>query len=49
MKRPEHPEENERIGIFPSWNWLYAAVVAYTLFLILLLYWITVLSDYGIQ
>lgn len=49
MKMPQDREESERIGLFPSWNWLYVTVVAYTVLLILLLYLITVLSDYSVQ
>lgn len=42
-------EETERPPIFPSWNWLYAAVVAYTAVLIVLLYIFTVTLDLGTQ
>jgi len=42
-------DQKERIGVFPSWNWLYCLVVVYTLFLTLLLYVLTLLLDYGVQ
>ena len=42
------PEDDDgRIGIFPSWNALYATVVVYTLAVIVLLYAFTVLLDYS--
>ena len=37
--------ENGKIGIFPSWGWLYGAVVIYTTVLILLLYVLTSFFD----
>jgi hypothetical protein len=40
-------DENGRIGVFPSWRWLYLAVIAYTLGLILLLYLFTLFFDHG--
>lgn len=44
----EQPEEDDgRIGIFPSWNALYATVVVYTLAVIVLLYVFTILLDYS--
>lgn len=44
----EQPEEDDgRIGIFPSWNALYASVVVYTLATIVLLYVFTVLLDHS--
>lgn len=39
--------ESGRIGIFPSWRWLYGAVVVYTAVLIGLLYAFTVFLDLG--
>ena len=39
--------ETERIGIFPSWGWLYGAVVVYTGALIVVLYILTVTLDLG--
>jgi hypothetical protein len=39
--------ESERIGIFPSWRWLYGTVVVYTVVLIVLLYVFTVALDYS--
>jgi hypothetical protein len=42
-------DEEGRIGIFPSWIWLYVAVIAYTIVLILLLYLFTLSFDQGIQ
>ena len=43
------PEDGDRgpIGIFPSWGWLYAAVVVYTAALIGLLWLFTRLFDFG--
>jgi len=42
-------DEDRRIGIFPSWRWLYLAVVVYTISLILFFYFFTLLFDYGIS
>ena len=39
--------EEERIGPFPSWNWLYVSVVVYTTLLIGLLYLFTVFLDFS--
>ena len=43
------PEDGDRgpIGIFPSWGWLYTAVVVYTAALIGLLWMFTRLFDFG--
>lgn len=46
MKEEDH---DERIGIFPSWNVLYLAVVVYTIILILLLYFLTIALDYSVS
>ena len=43
----EKETENERIGIFPSWNWLYGAVVIYVAVIIIVLYVFTVTLDLG--
>ena len=43
----EKETESERIGIFPSWSWLYGAVVVYTAALIVILYILTVTLDLG--
>ena len=44
----DKPEDDEgRIGIFPSWNALYATVVVYTLAMIVLLYAFTVMFDHS--
>lgn len=40
-------DKEERIGFFPSWNWLYVSVVVYTTLLIGLLYLFTVFLDYS--
>ncbi|MDA2930211.1 hypothetical protein MYX84_09735 [Acidobacteria bacterium AH-259-O06] len=42
-------EKEERIGIFPSWNWLYVTVIVYTTVLIVLLYLLTAIFDHSIQ
>ena len=42
-------EQDERIGIFPSWNWLYLAVIVYATILILLLYLLTIALDHSVQ
>ncbi|MFQ5928781.1 MAG: hypothetical protein ACE5MK_03715 [Acidobacteriota bacterium] len=42
-------EKEERIGIFPTWNWLYVTVIVYTTVLILLLYLLTAVFDQRIQ
>jgi len=39
--------DDGRIGIFPSWNAVYASVVVVTLLMILLLYWFTVALDFS--
>ena len=39
--------DDGRIGIFPSWNAVYASVVVATLLMIVLLYWFTVALDYS--
>jgi len=41
-------DRTDRIGIFPSWNSLYALVIIYTVLLILLLYALTRSLDYGV-
>ena len=48
--RVEDPEdERGAIGIFPSWGWLYGAVIVYTVLAIALLHVFTVTLDYGLQ
>ena len=42
-------DENGAIGIFPSWGWLYGAVIVYTVLAIALLHVFTVTLDYGLQ
>ena len=41
-------ETGERIGPFRSWRALYVSVVAYTVGLIILLYLVTRLLDFGV-
>ena len=43
----EDEDEGGRIGIFPSWGWLYGAVVVYSTALIILLHIFTVTLDFG--
>ncbi len=42
-------DQDGRIGIFPSWNVLYLAVIVYTIILILLLYFVTIALDYSVS
>ncbi len=47
---PEGSEEDRgAIGIFPSWGWVYASVIVYTVLAITLLHIFTVTLDYGLQ
>ncbi len=39
--------DSGRIGIFPSWRWLYGAVAVYTAAWIVVLYVLTVTLDRG--
>ena len=41
-------DQDERIGIFPSWNWQYLAVIVYTTVLTLLLYFLTLALDHSV-
>ncbi len=45
--KPE--DQDERIGIFPSWNVLYLVFIFYTIVLILLLYFLTLALDYSVS
>ena len=40
-------EEEERIGLFPSWKSLYATVVVYGIAVILILYILTIVLGFG--
>lgn len=40
-------DEDERVGIFPSWRWLYATVILYAGVAVLLLYLFTISLDFG--
>ncbi len=42
-------DQDGRIGIFPTWNVLYLAVIIYTIILILLLYFLTIALDYSVS
>ncbi len=42
-------EKDERVGIFPSWNWLYLTVIVYATITILLLYLLTIVLDHSTQ
>ena len=42
-------EKDERVGIFPSWTWVYLTVIVYARLLILLLYILTIALDHSIQ
>lgn len=39
--------ESERVGIFPSWRWLYGTVIVYATLVVVLLYVFSVVLDYG--
>jgi len=41
------PDDEGRIGIFPSWKAVYISVVVVTIALILILYWFTVALDFS--
>ena len=43
----EDEDEGGKIGIFPSWGWLYGAVLVYSTLLIILLHIFTVTLDFG--
>ena len=45
----EDDDEGGRIGIFPSWGWLYGTVLVYSTVLIILLHIFTVALDFGTQ
>jgi len=40
-------DREERIGPFPSWEWLYATVIVYGAAVILLLYILTIVLGFG--
>ena len=40
---------DEKIGIFPSWKWLYATVIVYTVLLIVMLFLLTFSFDFHTQ
>ena len=44
---PEDDDEGGRIGIFPSWGWLYGTVLVYSTVVIILLHIFTVTLDFG--
>ncbi len=39
-------EDGGRVGIFPSWGWLYGSVIVYTLLLIVALYVLSNVLDF---
>ena len=43
----EDDDEGGRIGIFPSWGWLYGTVLVYSTVVIILLHIFTVTLDFG--
>lgn len=47
LRAGEEAGRTGRIGIFPSWGWLYGAVILYTVALIVLLQIFTTAVDFG--
>ncbi|MGD2121193.1 MAG: hypothetical protein PVJ76_05595 [Gemmatimonadota bacterium] len=49
MSSEMHPEaeEGERVGIFPSWRWVYGTVLVYGIVLIAVLILVSRLLDFG--
>ena len=48
-ERGDPEDENGAIGIFPSWSWVYGAVIIYTIIAIVLLHVFTVTLDFGLR
>lgn len=54
-RRDEEPEERHReppgeegpVGLFPSWTWLYGTVLAWFVVVVVVLYVLTVVLDFG--
>ncbi len=48
-ERADPDDDNGAIGIFPSWSWLYAAIIVYTIVAIVLLHVFTVTLDFSLR
>ncbi len=48
-ERGDSDDDNGAIGIFPSWSWLYGAIIVYTIVAIVLLHVFTVTLDFGLR
>lgn len=47
LGKQRYEEDHGPIGFFPSWRWLYVAVVVYTFALTVLLYVLTITLDHA--
>ena len=48
LRAGEEADRTGRLGIFPSWGWLYGAVIVYTAALIIFLHIFTTAVDFGV-
>jgi hypothetical protein len=46
-REPDEDDEEGPVGIFPSWRWLYATVLLYTVALVIGLHAFTVALDHS--
>lgn len=46
-RAPRGDDREERIGLFPTWGWLYATVIVYGAAVILILYILTIVLGFG--